>query len=427
MTAVRIFDLAALNDIIRSKVQDVMLQNSISKHGDGDKEYYINVFHFVIGSKVYESDFTNPENPYPRNHEAPTIVKNLIHTPGNQLAPNIVEMLVNEQYKRLNINQILILIDPRYRDDNKLTGLQSVFPIFETSSILAVSGYVNDSTSTPIIPYNSILEPIVITDDITELQVKAFIGSSLYIPSVDSKDPSTCECTNILVNVMDCTSHVMRHTWVNNNHPLIYQAMPDCFTIDSTPQYMPIITFSSIGEYNIRWCNWKLDKELIPVYQLTSPTTYRFLITNYWREIMDIYMIGFTKLASRMKVSREYVLPDNTRFSFNMLSMREFCNYWQDTQRGKAFQDFFMSYLDGFFAHNIRKFIDIITGLTLSNEDDYKQPITVIAMKFLEWHVAELNQLAIGCDSIPPFQFTHDIPNLQSRISEYLNASRIYL
>lgn len=440
--------LADLKEILKSKKEDVLLQDAITKYNTDtyEKEFFINIFHFVIGSMVYECDFIDPSNPFPRNHEAPIIVRNLVTNPGDsQIAPNLIEYLITNRYIKVNINQVLILIDPQYTTNCKLVGLQSAFPNFVTNPILAFDGQMTNSDKQPVLPYHSILEPIVVTCDISELEMKHIMGSLLFtpvfttdlIPDTKDKQPAF-KNTNILINVMDCTSHIMRHTWVNNNHPSIYQAMPDCFALDSSPQYMPVITYSSNSSNPdkppIRWANWHLDMEFIPIYQITSPHTYKFLITHYNRFIMEIVMLGFTKLASRMKVTRTYELPSlidqelPITFTFNFLTLQEFRDYWQssNSQIKNAFQDAFMSYLDGFFAHNIRRFIDILLNLP-NSEIDSSQSVITIAMQYLAEHINQFQKLAAGASDIQPFEFTDDVGLLQSRIGEYLHNAGIHL
>jgi hypothetical protein len=428
MSAIPSCHIDKLQDFIKSKLDEITIQNTIN---NGD--FYLNIIHFVIGSYVYEYDFKKTDNTSQRNHECPAIIQNLVNNPIAQCSPSMIEMLVLGHFKTLNINQIIILIDPQYKHDTKLTGLTSVYPSFDTNPILAVSGYLTTLNGEggeggegeePIMPYNSILEPIIIQSDIAELQVKALIGS-IISSTKDIQQFANSNRNAILINSMDCSSRVMRHAWIYNDHPRIYQTMPDCMIIDSEPEHMPVITFSSQGAESIRWCNWRLDKELIPVYQLTSPTTYRFLITNYQRYIMDILMLGFTKLASRMNVSRVYTLSNGVEFTFNTISQTEFRNYWQDTTPiGYRFREYFMAYLDGFFAHNVRRFIEIILALPL-HPDNSNKSITQIGLDYIKYHITEFNTLSMG--KIPMIKFNRDIPILQLCIGEYLNAHNIYL
>lgn len=415
MSAIPIYNIDNLQDFIKSKLDDITIQNTIDT---GD--FYLNIIHFVIGSYVYENDFINPNNPYKRNHECPMIIQNLVNNPIAQCSPSIIEMLVLSHYKKLNINQIAILIDPQYKKDTKLIGLTSVYPSFDTNPILAIDGHLTTLDSEPIMPYNSILEPIIIQSDIAEIQIKTLIDS-ITLSQYSGKGSA------VLVNCMDCCSHVMRRTWIYNEHPRIYQSMPDCMLIDSEPAYMPVITFSSQGADSIRWCNWRLDKELILVYLITAPSTYNFIITNYKRYIIDILMLGFTKLASRMNVSRVYRLSNGVEFTFNTISQTEFRNYWQDiTSIGCRFREHFMEYLDGFFAHNVRRFIEIILTLPAhSYPYDADKTITQIGMDYLLYHIDEFNKLAMG--KIHMIETTKDISILRTRITEYLNAHNIYL
>ena len=89
----------------------------------------ITVYHFIIGSKAYEYDFSKEsiakQSSRPRNHECPKIVENLLFNPDLQLSP----LIINNQHKKytdITIRQVLILIDPAYKSQPVPVGLLSV-------------------------------------------------------------------------------------------------------------------------------------------------------------------------------------------------------------------------------------------------------------------------------------------------------------
>jgi hypothetical protein len=425
MAAARKLKPGQLPEFLQQKLEEVKLQNEIAASESGT--FTLVIFHLIIGSHVYESDFRSAASQYPRNHECPTMIQN----PQSLISPSMMEMLATSKYKSVNISQILILIDPQYLRDCRLIGLTSVYPSFEYNPILVIDGHLTTpdervlTDAAPVMPFTATLEPVVLPYDITEQDALTAMKCL-----TDSAAGFTAH-TAILVNCMDCTSHTMRRTWIENDDPRIYLAMPDCLAVDSKPEYMPVATFSYVSfnavRNSVRWCNWYRDKDLIPIYQLTSPSTYKFMIDSFNAYIMNVFMIGFTKLVSRMSVTREYTLSNGIKFTFNTLSQSDFCRYWLDATRiGDEFREHFMSYLDPYFTNNIRKFVDTIVKLPIPAGDEPK-PITQIALDYLSRITEEFKQLSDG--STPAFQVTPGIPirELKSHIESYLNDHGIYM
>lgn len=325
----------------------------------------LDVWHIVLGSFMYAVDFRDPKNTRPRNHECPQLVKNLMHNPGSQLSPAVIESIIQMKCKSVNIHQHIMLIDPMYAENANsiLVGLLSVYPTFETDETLTIQGAIPISDNASI-PYTSILEPVLITNEVGESDVQQFI-----------EDITSYKSSRInhfaLINIMDCTSHTMRYTWANNEDPNVYLAMPDCFINDASINYLPIITAAikspsaSAGAgadagFTMRWCNADLDQQQIPAYQAISPGMYNFLVNGYRSKILKIYLVGWVKISSVLKITLEYRLSNGILFRFSTLTLEDFITLWTLPE----FRNKLMNFTDKFFEHNIIRFINLLIDPT---------------------------------------------------------------
>lgn len=309
----------------------------------------INIWHFIIGAYTSPMDFMNPLVLNPRNHECPQLVKNLMHQPGLQFSPAIIETFTQSGFQGVNIRQHLVLIDPMYSQKGIpiFVGLHSVYPDFTTNASITNEGVINTDSGARI-KYVTTLEPVIIPCDVTESNVLDFIH---HITSHQTPKPDHNPNLTLLINIMDCTSHVMRRTWIDNDRANIYIPMPNCLTNDADIAHLPIITSDQDG---IRWCNYKRDEDLVSVYEAIAPNVHAFLINQYRHIIAGVYLLGWCKVSSRLRVTREYTLTDGVRFKFNEISIADFAVLWKKLE----FQTVFMEYMDYFFAANIRRFIN---------------------------------------------------------------------
>ena len=158
----------------------------------------IKIYHFIIGSCVYSLDFNNPEL-NSRNHEFPKIVETLLTNPEKQfsdmLIHNLNALIASDTIKEYRIIQYLILIDDTYK---KVTTPLQLIGLYAKLNLLQIH---HNS--------NSILHIRILPITMTEELMKTFIG---YI-KVDN--PRTNKVN--LVNIMDCTSHIMRESYIFNN------------------------------------------------------------------------------------------------------------------------------------------------------------------------------------------------------------------
>lgn len=349
----------------------------------------INVVSIIVGSFVNMVDFDrgmldipSQQDPYhpPRNHECSAFVRNLLQNPGSQFAPAFLEHLWQNKMDTININQYMFLIDPMYSQEQNTipNGLASVFPSILHNPIISTNGFiVNDALLPAPIIYNSFLEPYIIPHDVDEVCVDNIIAQFQTLGS-----------SSLLINLMDCTSNILRKLWVQNTNTNVYLAMPDCLAKDNTPMYMPVITYATdaVGAaIGCRWVNWALDKEFTSLFELISPHTYEFLIHNYKRMAIETYFIPICKILSRMRVSVEYELDDIKSIVFSKMSFQEFKYLW--IHKREKFAPLFMSYMEPYYKWNHYKFIEILIA---SHSDSEEPSMQKILQRYIEEHLQQL-------------------------------------
>lgn len=371
-------------------------------------ELTINIVSIIVGSFVNKVDFDNPSDQYPRNHECPAFVNNLLQNPGVQFSPSLLEHIRQNNVNTININQYILLIDQMYSLSQYSVpyGLVSVFPSLVVNPILLMNGFIQDELLPQPIKYNSILEPFIIPRIIDELEVSSIIEKFQYAAN-----------KNLLINIMDCSSNTLRQLWMQNMAPNVYLAMPDCLAKDNTPMYMPVITYDNTST-SFRWINWALDKDFASLFQLISPHTYQFLINNYKRLVIETYFIPICKILSRMRITLDYKLDEYRSITFSKMCFQELKYLWIH-ERAK-FIPIFISFMDNYYKWNYYKFIDIIL---ISHSESEEPSIQKILLGYLEEHLKQLAVL-FPLESIP--KFIDDERHMQLVLNVYLNENGIY-
>lgn len=376
------------------------------------RELSINVISIIIGASMGYADFHNPECEYKRNHECPAFVNNLLKMPNIQFSPSFIEHIHHNNMETININQYLYLIDPMYsREEQKIPhGLVSIYSSVLKNPIISTNGIIKtDEMLANDIKYNSFLETYIIPDNIDELHIESIIEKF-----------KNARINYLLINIMDCTSNVLRKSWVQNTNPYVYIAMPDCLANDNLPMYKPIITFYDSPENTgCRWMNWNLDKNMAAIYKAFSPHTYEFLIHNYKRMVLEKYFIPICKILGRMRISLEYKLNADRCIIFSQMTFPEFKYLWKHER--EQFVPLFISFMDSYYKWNYYKFIDNI----LLNENTFNEELSMqkILLSYLEKH---LKQLKIFFPDEPIPAFIDDERHLQSDIYNYMHDNGIH-
>lgn len=383
-------------------------------------ELSFNVISIIVGSFVGEADFNNPINQYPRNHECPALVNNLLQKPDTHFSPSLLEHMRQNDIETININQYLFLIDPIYSraEYGVPYGLASVYSSVLYNPIISTNGIItNDEVLSAPIKYNSLLEPYIIPDNIDELHIESIIEKFQNMKN-----------NYLLINIMDCTSNTLRKLWVQNTAPNVYLAMPDCLANDNSPMYKPVITFSAVSDVSnvsdprenaiCRWINWNCDKDMVLLYQTLSPYTYEFLIHNYKSMVLETYFMPICKILGRMRITLEYQLSNDRRIIFSQMLFPEFKHLWINERA--SFAPLFISFMDSYYKWNYYKFIDI-----LINEHRFNEELSMqrILMSYLEMHLAQLKAF-FPDEPIPAF--IDDERHLQSEITTYLHDNGIH-
>ena len=398
----------------------------------------ITVYHFIIGSKAYEYDFSKEsiakQSSRPRNHECPKIVENLLFNPDLQLSP----LIINNQHKKytdITIRQVLILIDPAYKSQPVPVGLLSV---------------INDLPLELTIEHNlehidikSILEPIIVPDDITE----AHIFELLKIIK------SFKELYNVVVNIMDCSSNTCPNIYANNittflniTDNWIHITKPKCLIDDTELQYIPIIEFSkekiksdisvddeslfTHNKINVRWINCKDDLQTIssmkPVVYINCPYSrnlYDYIIRLYKIETIEYSIFSINKLWAVTTYTLDYTINipgfsgfasgdnpgagRNVIVNFTRLSFEDFAKYWR-YKEFKALAPFnydydfiiFCKFIDNFIAKYTNRIGVSYLGLNPSIVDFLKAETYEIFNSLTKYFPSDMKYLPLNYESV---------------------------
>ena len=204
------------------------IENSMNISMKLDTKLTITVYNIIVGSHMDDMDLLEQGDEYKRNHEFPQVVKNILYDPLLQFSPDMMEFI--SHLDNVVIRQILILIDPMYETKKEYSGLELQTILEDDKFVQDHKIYHNEFKSTSI---KSIVEPIIISENVNEHNIMGMIEQ---ITSYSSKMP-------VIVNIIDCTSFLLRELFANNSNPYVYISVPNCLLIDDNIQYMPVITY----------------------------------------------------------------------------------------------------------------------------------------------------------------------------------------
>ena len=392
------------------------LKNYIISNIDSKPET-LTIYHFIIGSAVYEPDITSSDPNIRRNHECPKIVEQLFINPEQQFSPTLINSLSTIKDNTITIRQVLVLIDPSYRQSaHRQSAHRQSAHRHNTQShpvgLFAVLKKYKDSidtidclTTTSILEHNefnkttivSKLEPIIVPCDITEehiIQLKADIEHlRRFYPSV--------------INIIDCSSNTVNNLFNNSFTKKIdnwiYVTKPECMINDEKLQYNPILTISkdaskdaskdrlftttslnSLNSLRIRWINYNDDiennKELCNDLKVVSDfcpyskNLYNFLITLYKVRTIEYSLFSIYKVWTYTEYKIDYKFNTNESTSTNVksvtvnlskLSFEDFVSYWKHKEFKElpVFNTYDIIIIRNFIDYFLYKYTNI-TGLS---------------------------------------------------------------
>jgi hypothetical protein len=204
--------------------------------------------------------------------------------------------------------------------------------------------YHNEFKSTSI---KSIVEPIIISENVNEHNI---MGMIKQITSYSSKMP-------VIVNIIDCTSFLLRELFANNSNPYVYISVPNCLLIDDNIQYMPVITYDR--QTGIRWINYDIDfgilEDLKTVKDIckNAEITYNFLATLYKVRVCNMDFVTIFKFLGLLNIEKAYDFGVGKMITFNKLNLIDFITLCKKPQFIRMFANNF----DEYFKYNIIAYI----------------------------------------------------------------------
>lgn len=377
---------------------------------DIDDYMKVRIYHFIVGSKYYKSSSPSLET---RNHEFPEIVRSLLTKPERQYS----NILLNDTDLSIRIKQYVILIDPIYSREPNLDGIPK-----------DLDSMITDE------PVNDI-EYFVISENITEKKLKDIVNI-IQLPEclTDNK-------MNIhkLVNIMDCTSNLLRSWYIENSNPYIYISPPNCLALDSDSVYKPLITlhqkarddfqpkrgrassFQLSQPYyvNIRWLNINYDMDRIYSF---DENCYSLLIRLKLNNLLECFIYPLSRLWS---------ISTYTTSNINSIGLKLILDFLQEYKSNESFSDKIDSNIDVYYLSNFKMYMDGL--LNMSDEKRYylqKNDITLeeFIKKSLYSYLEEIN-IMIECMKVKSLDIIlFDLPdsyaNLdRKKIYDYLEAN----
>lgn len=334
----------------------LQINDSIHSQSDLDNNLSITIYNIIVGSYMGEADIKSSNPLIKRNHEFPAFVQNIFYNLESQLAPNMFKLC--SYYDNIIIDQHLILIDPMYKNNTDYFGLKELsFPAkeqYEISYNHKSKNYSNVISS--IIPY-------VIDNDVSQEDINNLLENILSFRF------NSC---NILVNILDCTSILLKELYINNTNPYIYISKPECILCDNNLEYLPLITVDD-DTHEIRWLSYTLDSRYILEYdqyikdiqfiknsnlQAQIIKTYDFLKHTYKINTVNQILLSIYKLWGQMTITKQYMLDSYQVIVFNDMQFCDFARLWLDTSTN--FKEVLILRFDPFYHANIISYINTL-------------------------------------------------------------------
>jgi hypothetical protein len=399
----------------------------------------IPLFTIVVGSNMSQGDLTSPESPYYRNHEYPQFCRKLFEDPLTQISPQMMDYIT--RFEMLDFRQYIILIDPFYTpsianaDNGILHGLKKYFPSLSFPVEHNLTFQHNDSQITAV---SSLLDVFIVTDSVTANDIYN------YLSIIESHNEIMY--TDYLVNILDCTSHLLRDFWVNNSNNKIWISIPECMLLDSQLKYNPILTITepkllpttSVKRHRmesnitLRWVSYEEDHAELPnlesiidiaehiAHKSNILNMYDFLKDDMKTNLLQNNILALVKLISLDTYTLMFKLEDSTEFKLSKITYKKFSNLWCNN---KLFSNRVLDLIDPYFKSNIVKFTKkFLATLEKRRLDD--------TVTMLQLYQEEIDAIFKQLNTVFPDDFK-DTPILypvsRSFIYDYLRKHHIVL
>jgi len=325
----------------------------------------IPVFTIVVGSNMSQGELALLDSPYHRNHEYSKFCRTLFEDPLSRISPEMMEYIT--RFEMVDIHQYHILIDPYYSPTNPNTssgilhGLRMYFPSLSFPVENNIIFQHNDSQITAV---SSSMDILIVADSVTH---NDSIIESLY----------EIMFTDYLVNILDCTSNLLRDFWMTNSSNKIWLSTPECLLLDSELKYNPMLTISKSkstdakrhrmnSDINLRWVSFEEDQseltDLESIIDIAEHTThkdnilnmYEFLKDDMKTKLLEIDILALAKLVSLETYTLSFKLADSTEFKLSNITYAQFSDLWRSN---KLFSQRILNLIDPYFKGNVTKFM----------------------------------------------------------------------
>jgi hypothetical protein len=330
----------------------------------------IPVFTIVVGSNMSQGELALPDSPYHRNHEYSKFCRSLFEDPLSRISPEMMEYIA--RFEMVDIHQYQILIDPCYSktsphaEQGILHGLRMYFP---SLSFPVENNIIFQHNATQVTVISSSIDILIVADSVTHNDIYNYL----------SIIESLCEImfTDYLVNILDCTSNMLRDFWISNSSNKIWLSTPECLLLDSQLKYNPMLTISKSkstdikrhrmkSDINLRWVSFEEDHsvftDLESIIDIAEHTThkdnilnmYEFLKDDMKTKLLEIDILALAKLVSLETYTLSFKLADSTEFKLSNITYAQFSDLWRSN---KLFSQRILNLIDPYFKGNVTKFM----------------------------------------------------------------------
>jgi len=344
----------------------------------------IPVFTIVVGANMSQGELVSPESPDHRNHEYSKFCRSLFEDPLSRISPEMMEYI--SRFEMVDIHQYQILIDPCYSktsphaDQGILHGLRMYFP---SLSFPVENNIIFQHNATQITAISSSMDILIVADSVTQNDIYNYLSIIESLREI--------MFTDYLVNILDCTSNMLRDFWISNSSNKIWLSTPECLLLDSQLKYNPMLTISKSkstdvkrhrmqSDINLRWVSFEEDHsvftDLGSIIDIAKHTThkdnilnmYEFLKDDMKTKLLENNILTLVKLLSLKTYTLNFEMADTTEINISNITYVQFNDLWRSN---KLFSQRILNLMDPYYRSNVTKFItkylDILEKRFLDN------------------------------------------------------------
>jgi hypothetical protein len=395
-------------DFLTNKLFQTPIRNTSSK-------LVIPLFTFVVGANMPQGELVDLDSPYHRNHEYSKFCRSVFEDPLSRISPEMIEYI--SRFEMVDIHQYNILIDPCYSPtapfakQGILHGLKMYFPSLSFPVENNMTFQHNDTQVTAI---SSSMDILIVADSVTHNDIYNYLSIIESLREIMFVD--------YLVNILDCTSYMLRDFWVNNCSNKIWISTPECMLLDDQLKYNPMLTISKSkskskltevkhhnmgSDIELRWVSFVEDEleftNLESIIDIADQTTHKVNILNMYEflkndmkiKLLENDILALIKLLALETYTLNFKLSDTTEFRISNITYAQFTDLWRSN---KLFSERILNLIDPYFKGNVTKFITkFLVKLEQRLLDD--------TIKMSQLYQEEINGIFVKLNTVFPEDF----------------------